>query len=237
MASLKVCSVSRLAKYITDSSLTGLRANMFRSTFRGYATEEKPAVAPKEEGSKPQPLPATVEECHKQIEALTTELNTAKQQAKELEDKYKRALADGENVRRRMMKQVEDAKSFAIQSFCKDLLDVADTLAAAAESVPEGGEVAEGGAAAGGGEGGAGAALRSLHDGVRLTRAQLAQVFSRHGLIAVSPLREKFDPNLHEALFQQEVEGAQTGTVVAVSKVGYKLHERCVRPALVGVAK
>ncbi|RVE43094.1 hypothetical protein evm_012268 [Chilo suppressalis] len=62
-------------------------------------------------------------------------------------------------------------------------------------------------------------------------------VFARHGLVAVSPLREKFDPNLHEALFQQEVEGAEPGTVVAVSKVGYKLHERCVRPALVGVAK
>ncbi|CAB3224506.1 unnamed protein product [Arctia plantaginis] len=228
MASLKVCSVSRLAKYITDSSLTGLRANMFRSTFRGYATEEKPAVAPKEEGSKPQPLPATVEECHKQIEALTTELNTAKQQAKELEDKYKRALADGENVRRRMMKQVEDAKSFAIQSFCKDLLDVADTLAAAAESVPEGGGGGGGrrGGGWGGGRRGRGAALAARR---RAPHARAAR--------AVSPLREKFDPNLHEALFQQEVEGAQTGTVVAVSKVGYKLHERCVRPALVGVAK
>ncbi|KAI5634304.1 grpE domain-containing protein [Phthorimaea operculella] len=104
------------------------------------------------------------------------------------------------------------------------LLQVADTLAIAAESVPET-ELSEGGAGSGGGE--AGAALRQLHEGV----------FARHGLVAVSPLREKFDPNLHEALFQQEVEGAEPGTVVAVSKVGYKLHERCVRPALVGVAK
>ncbi|XP_075989152.1 grpE protein homolog, mitochondrial Roe1 [Anticarsia gemmatalis] len=222
MASLKVYSVGRLTKYITESSFRTLRGSVYSSTSRTYSTEEK-AAEPKDESK----LPATVEECHKQLESLTNELNTVKQQAKDFEDKYKRALADGENVRRRMMKQVEDAKSFAIQSFCKDLLDVADTLAAAAESVPER-EVAEGG----GGE-----ALRSLHDGVRLTRAQLAQVFSRHGLVAVSPLREKFDPNLHEALFQQEVEGAQAGTVVAVSKVGYKLHERCVRPALVGVAK
>ncbi|CAH0599416.1 unnamed protein product [Chrysodeixis includens] len=227
MASLKVYSVGRLAKYVTESSLKTLRASVYRSTARTYSAEEKQA-----EPESELKHPSSIEECHKQIESLSGELNTLKQQAKEFEDKYKRALADGENVRRRMMKQVEDAKSFAIQSFCKDLLDVADTLAAAAESVPES-EVSEGG----GSEGGAAAALRSLHDGVRLTRAQLTQVFSRHGLVSVSPLREKFDPNLHEALFQQEVEGAEAGTVVAVSKVGYKLHERCVRPALVGVAK
>ncbi|XP_049883500.1 grpE protein homolog, mitochondrial isoform X2 [Pectinophora gossypiella] len=228
MASLKVYSVGRLAKYVTDSTLRNLRSSVYSTVH--YSTEEQRADT---EGEKAPPLPATVEECHKKIEELTTELTAVRQQAKDLDDKYKRALADGENTRRRMMKQVEDAKAFAIQSFCKDLLDVADTLAAAAESVPET-ELSEGGA---GEAGGAAAALRQLHDGVRLTRAQLTQVFSRHGLVAVSPLREKFDPNLHEALFQQEVEGAEAGTVVAVSKVGYKLHERCVRPALVGVAK
>ncbi|XP_047542094.1 grpE protein homolog, mitochondrial [Vanessa atalanta] len=222
MASLKVFSVGRLAKYVTDSSMRTLKTNIYRTTVCRYSTEEKTA----ESDTSDKNLPSSIEECHKQIETLTSEVSTLKNNLKDYEDKYKRALADGENVRRRMLKQVEDAKSFAIQSFCKDLLDVADTLSAAAESVPEGVE----------GEG-APAALRSLRDGLRLTRAQLTQVFSRHGLVAVSPLREKFDPNLHEALFQQEVEGAEPGTVVAVSKVGYKLHERCVRPALVGVAK
>ncbi|XP_032526134.2 grpE protein homolog, mitochondrial [Danaus plexippus] len=221
MASLKIYSVGRLTKYVTDSSLLNIRSSICRSSVHKYSTEEK-AAEPEPEKS----LPASIEDCHKQIESLTAEVNNFKAQAKEYEDKYKRALADGENVRRRMMKQVEDAKSFAIQSFCKDLLDVADTLSAAAESVPEGVE----------GEG-APAALRSLRDGLTLTRAQLTQVFSRHGLEVVSPLREKFDPNLHEALFTQEVQGAEPGSVVAVSKVGYKLRGRCVRPALVGVAK
>ncbi|KAF9819358.1 hypothetical protein SFRURICE_001560 [Spodoptera frugiperda] len=202
MASLTVYSVGKLTKFITGPTLKSLRANVYRSTVQGYSTEEKSKAEP-EADSK---LPGSIEECHKQIETLTNDLNTVRAQARDYEDKYKRALADGENVRRRMMKQ----------------------------SVPES-EVSEGGAA--GTEAGAAAALRSLHDGVRLTRAQLTQVFSRHGLVSVSPLREKFDPNLHEALFQQEVEGAEPGTVVAVSKVGYKLHERCVRPALVGVAK
>ncbi|CAH0730497.1 unnamed protein product, partial [Brenthis ino] len=220
MASLKVYTVGRLARYLTDSSLTSLRTNIYRTMICKYSTEEKAAVKDDKQ------LPSTIEECHKQLENLNNEVGNLKEQIKEYDDKYKRALADSENVRRRMLKQVEDAKSFAIQSFCKDLLDVADTLSAAAESVPDGVE----------GEG-APAALRSLRDGLHLTRAQLQQVFSRHGLVVVSPLREKFDPNLHEALFQQEVEGAEPGTVVAVSKVGYKLHERCVRPALVGVAK
>ncbi|KAJ2938614.1 hypothetical protein O0L34_g11926 [Tuta absoluta] len=231
MASLKVYSIGRLAKYVTDSTLRSYRPNIYRTSINRYSTEEK-AKEP-DTAQPPPPSPATVEECHKKIEELSTELTSLKTQVNDLNDKYRRALAEGENTRRRMLKQVEDAKSFAIQSFCKDLLDVADTLAIAAESVPET-ELSEGGASAGGE---AGAALRQLHEGVRLTRTQLTQVFARHGLVAVSPLREKFDPNLHEALFQQEVEGAEPGTVVAVSKVGYKLHERCVRPALVGVAK
>ncbi|GBP10162.1 GrpE protein homolog, mitochondrial [Eumeta japonica] len=233
MTSLKVCSLGRFVKYVSENSYRNCFANIYRGAgSRFYSTQEE-KVESSESNNDKSPYPTTIEECHKHIESLTTEVTSLKEQLTDYQDKYKRALADRENLRQRMVKQVEDAKSFAIQSFCKDLLDVADTLSAAAESVPESSLSEEGGA-----EGsGASAALRSLHDGVRLTRAQLTQVFARHGLVAVSPLREKFDPNLHEALFQQEVEGAEPGSVVAVSKVGYKLHDRCVRPALVGVAK
>lgn len=72
-----------------------------------------------------------------EIEALTNDLNSYKEKANVVDDKYKRALADGENLRKRMSKQVEDAKIFSIQSFCKDLLEVADTLAKATDSVPK----------------------------------------------------------------------------------------------------
>ncbi|RVE43095.1 hypothetical protein evm_012269 [Chilo suppressalis] len=123
MASLKLYSVGRLAKYISDSTFQTLRGNVYRSaSTRYYSTEEKTV-----ENDSSDKLPGTIEECHKQIEALTTEVASLKDQIKDVDDKYKRALADGENVRRRMMKQVEDAKSFAIQSFCKDLLDVSFT--------------------------------------------------------------------------------------------------------------
>ncbi|XP_069671304.1 grpE protein homolog, mitochondrial [Periplaneta americana] len=157
-------------------------------------------------------------------ENLTKEIDLITEKKLELEDKYKRSLADSENMRRRLMKQVEDAKLLGIQGFCKGLLEVADILGKATESVPK--EVRE-----------SNPHLKNLYEGLIMTEAQLHQVFKRHGLIPVNPIEEKFDPNLHEALFQQEVQGKEPGAVVVVSKIGYKLHERVIRPALVGVAK
>ncbi|KOX80228.1 GrpE protein like protein 1, mitochondrial [Melipona quadrifasciata] len=154
------------------------------------------------------------------IELLNKELIDLKSH-----NKYKRALADGENLRVRLIKQIEDAKIFGIQGFCKDLLEVADILGKATESVPKD-ELTD-----------KNPHLKTLYEGLKMTEAQLHKVFRKHGLVSLNPLNEKFDPNQHEALFQQEVEGKEPGTVVVVSKLGYKLHERVVRPALVGVAK
>lgn len=154
----------------------------------------------------------------KQIGELT-EKNT------ELLDKYRRSLADGENLRTRMNKQIAEAKQFGIQGFCKDLLEVADVLGKATETVPTE-EVSD-----------RNPHLKSLYEGLVMTEAQLQAVFKRHGLEKVNPQDEKFNPNYHEALFQQEVQGKEAGTVVVVSKIGYKLHDRVIRPALVGVSK
>lgn len=147
-----------------------------------------------------------------------------------VQDKYKRSIAETENVRQRMMKQVQEAKLFGIQGFCKDLLEVADVLGKATESVPSD-------LLSAGGNDTVADALRTLHEGLQLTETQLCVVFARHGLVKIDPaLGEKFDPNFHEALFQQPAaEGSSPGTVAIVSKVGYKLHERTLRPALVGV--
>ncbi|XP_014475470.1 PREDICTED: grpE protein homolog, mitochondrial [Dinoponera quadriceps] len=160
-----------------------------------------------------------------EIEFINKELTELKEFKDTLEDKYKRALAEGENIRVRLTKQINDAKLFGIQGFCKDLLDVADVLGKATESVPKD-EITE-----------KNPHLKSLYEGLIMTEAQLHKVFKKHGLISLNPINEKFDPNQHEALFQQEVEGKDAGTIVVVSKIGYKLHERVVRPALVGVAK
>lgn len=128
-------------------------------------------------------------------------------------------------MRKRLTKQIDDAKIFGIQSFCKDLLDVSDILATATETVPK--EQLND----------SNPHLKNLFEGLTMTKEQLSKVFKRNGLEPINPLNEKFNPNFHEALFQQDVPNAAPNTVVVVSKIGYKLHERCIRPALVGVSK
>uniref|UniRef100_A0A2M4BXN8 GrpE protein homolog n=1 Tax=Anopheles marajoara TaxID=58244 RepID=A0A2M4BXN8_9DIPT len=184
---------------------------------RTFSTEKDTARV-EEPSENEKKLTVEMEELRKEATVLTEKVKT-------LDDKYKRALAESENIRRRLTKQIEDAKQFGIQGFCKDLLEVADILGHATEAVPKE-EVSE-----------RNPHLKNLFEGLSMTRAQLNSVFRRHGLEPVNPLNEKFNPNLHEALFQQEVENVEPNTVVVVSKIGYKLHDRCIRPALVGVAK
>lgn len=188
--------------------------------FSSVAEDKKPPESPKIDEKEIH----HIEESN-QLHELTKTIEEITKQRDDLNDKYKRALADGENLRKRLMKQIDEAKIYGIQSFCKDLLEVADVLGKATESVPKE-EVND-----------KNPHLKSLYEGLIMTEAQLQKVFKRHGLVPLIPLNEKFDPNLHEALFQQEVEGKAAGTVIVVSKTGYKLHERVVRPALVGVAK
>lgn len=146
------------------------------------------------------------------------------EKVKEIDDKFKRALAEAENSRIRMRKQVEDAKIFGIQNFCKDLLDVADVLEKAVETVPKD-QLATN------------EPLNSLYTGVQMTEKELQSVFRRHGLLRMNPVGEKFNPNEHHALFESVIEGKEPGTVAVVTKIGYKLHDRTIRPAMVGVVK
>lgn len=94
-------------------------------------------------------------------------------------------------MRQRLTKQIEDAKIFGIQSFCKDLLPVADTLDQATKAVPKE-EIND-----------KNPHLKNQFEGLVLTKKQLEQVFRRHGLESIEPLNSKFDPNFHEALFQK----------------------------------
>jgi molecular chaperone GrpE len=128
-------------------------------------------------------------------------------------------------VQRRLTKQIDDAKIFGIQSFCKDLLEVSDILVYATEAVPK--EQLND----------SNPHLKALYEGLTMTKAQLNTVFKRNGLEQINPIDEKFNPNYQEALFQQEVPNKDPNTVVVVSKIGYKLHELVIRPALVGVSK
>lgn len=216
MASISSQAVVRFSRFSPFIQ----KAFNFRVTsirHRNYATEEAQTTQP-ELTENEKKLMGDVEKLTKDVEVLT-------EKKTELEDKYKRSLADSENMRKRLTKQIDDAKVFGIQSFCKDLLEVSDILGAATEAVPKE-EISENNPH-----------LKSLYEGLTMTKAQLNQVFKRNGLEAVNPLNEKFNPNYHEALFQQEIPNKEPNTVVVVSKIGYKLHERCIRPALVGVSK
>ncbi|XP_065145485.1 grpE protein homolog 1, mitochondrial [Paramisgurnus dabryanus] len=147
------------------------------------------------------------------------------EQLKDVTDKYKRALADTENLRQRSQKMIDDAKLYGIQGFCKDLLEVADILEKATESVPKA-EITS-----------ANPHLKNLYDGLVMTEVQIQKVFNKHGLIKLNPDGRKFDPYEHEAVFHAPVDGKEPGTIAIVTKVGYKLHGRTLRPALVGVVK
>ena len=138
-------------------------------------------------------------------------------------DRLLRALAETENVRRRAQREREDASKYAVAGFAKDLLSAADNLRRALESLPEAEAKDE--------------RTRSLLAGVAATERELLGVFERHGITRIDPKGERFDHNLHQAIFETERSDAPSGSVVEVLQPGYVLHDRLLRPAMVGVAK
>ncbi|XP_046574968.1 grpE protein homolog 1, mitochondrial-like [Haliotis rubra] len=190
------------------------------------ATDGKPSTTAEQKPTEEKPSEsAPVEETSAVEKQLVEDKAKLEVQVADFKDKYVRSLAETENVRQRMKKQVEDAKIFGIQAFCKDMLEVADILGKANESVPQQ-EISNN------------PHLKNLFDGLTMTESQLQKVFIRHGLHKISPSEgDKFDPYLHEALFEVPTTEKEGGTVAVVQKIGYKLQERTIRPALVGVFK
>jgi molecular chaperone GrpE len=138
-------------------------------------------------------------------------------------DRLLRALAETENVRRRAQREREDASKYALAGFAKDLLSAADNLRRALESLPEAEAKDE--------------RTRSLLAGVAATERELLGVFERHGIRRIDPKGERFDHNLHQAIFEAERPDQPSGSVIEVLQPGYVLHDRLLRPAMVGVAK
>jgi molecular chaperone GrpE len=163
-------------------------------------------------------------------QAADTRAPSAEQRIGELEAevaKYKdqalRALAEQENVRRRAQRDREDALKYATSGLAKDLVTVADNLRRAIDSVPEAQAKDE--------------MLKGLLAGVSATERELLGAFEKHGIRKIDPLGEKFDHNLHQAIYELENTGKPAGTVVQVLQAGYVLNDRLLREAMVGVAK
>ncbi|MFQ5985115.1 MAG: nucleotide exchange factor GrpE [Alphaproteobacteria bacterium] len=146
-----------------------------------------------------------------------------KAEVSRLKDQLLRAMAETENVRRLAERDREDAGKYAITAFARELLNVADNLRRALESVPE--------------EARQDKAVASLVEGIELTERELLAVFERHGIRKIEAMGEKFDHNLHQAVFEVESTDKPSGTVVEVIQPGYLIADRLLRPAMVGVAK
>jgi molecular chaperone GrpE len=138
-------------------------------------------------------------------------------------DRLLRALAETENVRRRLQRERDDAQKYAVGTFARDLLSVVDNLHRALEAMPEA-EVTD-------------PRTRGLRDGVAATERELLAAFERHGLKRIDPKGQRFDHNFHQAIFEVERTDVPAGIVVEVLQPGYLLHDRLLRPAMVGVAK
>lgn len=143
----------------------------------------------------------------------------------ELKDKLLRVLAEMENLRRRTERELADARAYAVTGFARDMLNVVDNLTRALDAVP-----AEARAQ---GE----ATLKGLIEGVELTSRDLLKSLERHGVKPIEAEGQRFDPNLHQAMFEVPDPQKPNGTVVTVVQGGFVIGERVLRPALVGVSK
>lgn len=171
-------------------------------------------------------LEAAADAAEQATAAEGTEALVAKLQAErdDLKDKLLRTLAEMENLRRRTEREIADAKAYAVTSFARDMLGSSDNLRRALESLPE--------TARNSAEGD----VKTLYEGVELTERELLKTLERHGVRRIDPQGEKFDPNLHQAMFEAPDAAIAKGLVSKVIQVGYKIGERVLRPALVGVS-
>jgi molecular chaperone GrpE len=146
-------------------------------------------------------------------------------EAAELKDRLLRSLAEMENLRRRTEREIADSRTYAVTSFARDILEVADNMARALQAPAA--ELRQS----------ADAGVKALLEGVALIERELMKVLEKHGVRKFEPHGEKFDPNLHQAVFEVPDPSLPAGTVAQVMQAGYLIGERVLRPAMVAVAK
>ncbi|WP_370210655.1 nucleotide exchange factor GrpE [Roseovarius sp.] len=167
---------------------------------------------------------ALAEEMESELEEVTdeqAEIDSLRAERDALQDKFMRAVADAENARKRGDKARRDAEQYGGTRLARDVLPVYDNMKRALEAATdEQKEIA-----------------KALIEGIELTMRELLSVFQKHGITLVSPqVGDKFDPQLHEAMFEAPVPGTKAGEIIQVSAEGFMLHERILRPAQVGVS-
>ncbi|WP_306005794.1 nucleotide exchange factor GrpE [Aquicoccus porphyridii] len=155
------------------------------------------------------------------IDPVEAELDALRSERDALKDKFMRALADAENARKRGDKMRRDAEQYGGSKLARDMLPVYDNMKRALEVVTD--EQRE--------------MSTALIEGIELTMRELLNVFSKHGITVISPqVGDRFDPQIHEAMFEAPVPGTNAGDIIQVSTEGFMLHDRLLRPAQVGVS-
>lgn len=157
---------------------------------------------------------------NEELEALRRELEKAQAQAQENWDKFLRAQAEMENLRKRAARDLENAQRYALERFVSDLLSVRDSLELGVQAA-EGDEVD----------------AQKIKEGTELTLRMLVQVMEKYNIKCIDPKGEKFNPDLHQAMSTQESREVEPNTVLTVMQKGYTLNERLLRPAMVVVSK
>ena len=145
-------------------------------------------------------------------------------QIEELKDQLLRSLAESENLRKRTIKEIADAKKYSHIYFIRDLVSSVDNLQRALEAVPDDkSQLSE--------------PIKNLVIGLDIVEKVILNTFEKNCLKQINPLGEKFDYNLHQAMFEVPTNEKESGYVVEISQKGYLLHDRLVRPAMVGISK
>ena len=141
-----------------------------------------------------------------------------------LKDQLMRSLADGENLRKRTLKDIENSKKYSHISFVKDLVTSVDNFQRALKAVPEDkSSLPE--------------PIQNLIFGLEIVEKEILVTLEKHNVKLIDPMGEKFDYNFHQAMFEVPTNEEEPGKVVEVSQKGYVLHDRLVRPAMVGISK
>jgi molecular chaperone GrpE len=174
----------------------------------GPATEAGPAAGSEAEGQR---------SVHDVIAALQAEVADYK-------DRWLRAQAEIENVRKRYEREKDETAKYAITKFARDIVNVGDNFQRAIDAVPAGAAERE-------------PALKSFLEGVTLTERELLNILERHGIKRLNPKDEPFNPHVHQAMMEVQRNDVAPGTIVQVFQPGYIIEDRILRPAMVVVAK
>jgi molecular chaperone GrpE len=171
--------------------------------------EDEAAHKPEAAAAGPEPTPSTALE----------------REHAEMKDRLLRTLAEMENLRKRTEREVADSRLYGVTSFARDMLGVADNMRRALDALPP---EARANTQPG---------IKALVEGVELTERELLKALEKNGVRQFNPQGEKFDPNFHQAMFEVPDPSVPAGSIVQVVQPGYKIGERVLRPALVGVSK